>query len=58
MTAISTLGGLDQPPAGIWRRTTRALGKLWASVLAWPEAPARSGRQTPPPSEYYNYPPF
>jgi hypothetical protein len=59
MTAIAApRGPRNQPPAGILHRTTHALGKLWATMVALPEAPAGATRRKAPPPEYYNFPPF
>jgi len=46
----------NRPPAGIWHRTTHALGKLWAKMLASLEAPAAARREVPP--EVWRFPPF
>jgi len=43
--------------AGIWRRTTRALGKLWAKMIASLEAPSAAARREVPP-EVWRFPPF
>ncbi len=48
----------NQLHAGIWYRTTHALGKLWAKMVALPEAPSAAARQKAPPVEYFNFPPF
>jgi hypothetical protein len=61
MTAISETAPIDahnQPHAGIWHRTTHALGKLWAKVITLPAAPPNSARRKAPPSEYFMFPPF
>jgi hypothetical protein len=42
--------------AGIWHRTTHALGKLWAKMVASLEAPAAARREVPP--EVWRFPPF
>jgi hypothetical protein len=57
MTTISEtapVGALNRPHAGLWHRTTHALGKLWAKVIALPEA--RSAAEVPP--EVWRFPPF
>jgi hypothetical protein len=51
-------GAHTHPHAGIWRRTTHALGNLWRKVIALPEAPSAATRRKDPLSEYYNFPPF
>jgi hypothetical protein len=60
MTTISEFApksAHDQPHAGLWHRTTHALGKLWAKVIALPEArPAASRHKVP--LEYYRFPMF
>jgi hypothetical protein len=48
----------NQPHAGMWRRATHALGKLWATMITLPEAPAGATRRRALPSEYYNFPPY
>jgi hypothetical protein len=60
MTTISEAqtGARRPPHAGIWRRTTRALGKLWAKMIALPEAPSAAARRKAPPPEYFMFPPF
>ena len=59
MTTISETAptvARDRPRAGIWRRTTHALGKLWAKMVASLEAPAAARREGPP--EVWRFPPF
>jgi hypothetical protein len=61
MTTISEAaptGARNQPHAGIWHRTTHALGKLWRKVIALPDASPDSARRKALPSEYFNFPPF
>ena len=59
MTAITApRRARNQPHTGIWYRTTHALGKLWATMIALPEAPADATRRKAPPPEYYYFPPF
>ncbi len=58
MTTISETTVHNHRHAGIWHRLTRALGKLWAKVIALPEAPSAAARRGGPPSEYYMFPPF
>ena len=55
MTAINAN---NHRHVGIWYRTTHALGKLWAKVIALPEASSGAARREVPPSEYFNFPPF
>jgi len=43
--------------AGIWHRTTHALGKLWAKVIAFPEAHSAAARHEVPP-EVWRFPPY
>ena len=57
MTAISETD-THNGHAGFWHRTTHALGKLWAKVIALPDAPPNSARRKALPSEYFNFPPF
>jgi hypothetical protein len=54
MTTIS-----ETAPTGarIWHRTTRALGKLWAKVIALPEAHSDAARREVPP-EVWRFPPY
>ena len=40
---------------GIWHRTTHALGKFFAKVVALPAAPTRQKASW---SDYYMFPPF
>jgi hypothetical protein len=57
MTTISEtapVGARNRRHAGLWHRTTQALGKLWAKVIALPEA--RSATEVPP--ESWRFPPF
>jgi hypothetical protein len=57
MTTISEtapIGARHRPHAGLWRRTTHALGKLWAKVIASYEA--RPTAEVPP--ESWRFPPF
>ena len=60
MTAINDAptGTRNQPHAGIWHRTTHTLGKLWAKMIALPEAPSAAARRKAPPPEYFMFPPF
>jgi hypothetical protein len=61
MTAISETaptGARNQLHAWIWHRTTHALGKLWAKMVALPEAPSGGARRKAPPPEYFMFPPF
>ena len=58
MTTISETASHNHRHTGIWKRTTRALGKLWTKVIALPEAPSAAARRKVPPSEYYIFPPF
>ena len=60
MTAINEAptGARNRPHAGIWHRTTHALGKLWAKMIALPEAPSAAARRNAPPPEYFRFPPF
>ena len=44
--------------AGIWHRTTHAFGKLWAKVIAFPDAGPAAIRRKAPPPEYFDFPPF
>jgi len=58
MTAISDtapIGARNHRLAGIWHRTTHALGKLGAKMLGLLE-PASAGRDVPP--EAWRFPPF
>jgi hypothetical protein len=56
MTTINDIAH-NRPYAGIWRRSTHGLGKLWAKMLASLEAPsAAAGREVPP--EVWRFPPF
>jgi hypothetical protein len=60
MTTISETaptGAHNHPHAGIWHRSTRALGKLWAKVIALLEAPPAAARHEVPP-EVWRFPPF
>ncbi len=43
--------------AGIWHRTTHALGKLWAKVIALPDAHSGAARREVPP-EVWRFPPY
>jgi hypothetical protein len=43
--------------AGIWHRSTHALGKLWAKMIASLEAPSAAARHEVPP-EVWRFPPF
>ena len=47
----------DRPHSGIWHRTTHALGKLWAKMVALLEAPSAAARREVPP-EVWRFPPF
>jgi hypothetical protein len=47
----------NRPHAGIWHRTARALGKLWAKMVASLEAPSAAARREVPP-EVWRFPPF
>jgi hypothetical protein len=59
MTSISETTGIHKRPGtGIWHRTMHAVGKLWAKVIALPEAPSAATRRKVPPPEYFNFPPF
>lgn len=60
MTTISEvpIGAHDHPHAGIWRRTTHALGKLLEKMIALPEAPSATARRKAPPPDYFMFPPF
>jgi hypothetical protein len=57
MTTISETAAHNHRHAGIWRRTTRALGKLWAKVVTLPEAPSAAARREVPP-EVWRFPPY
>ena len=58
MTTISeTTGARNQPHAGIWHRTTHALGKLWGKMIALSEAHSAAARREVPP-EAWRFPPF
>ena len=48
---------ISHPHAGIWHRTTHALGKLWAKMIALSEAHSASARDEVPP-ETWRFPPF
>jgi hypothetical protein len=51
------LSGCDIERSSMWRRTTMALGKLWAAAMALPDR----GRAATPgdvPREFYRYPWF
>jgi len=57
MTTISEtapIGARNRPLTGLWRRTTHALGKLWAKVVTSYDAP--SAADVPP--ESWRFPPF
>ena len=58
MTSISETGSRNRGHAGIWHRTTHALGKLWAKMIALPDASSSAARRKAPPPEYFNFPPF
>ncbi len=58
MTTISETAAHHHRHTGIWQRTVRALGKLWATVITLPEAPSAAARREVPPSEYYIFPPY
>ena len=58
MTAIYETTSPHNPHRGLWRRTTHALGKLWAKVLALPDAPSAVARREVLPPEYFNFPPY
>ena len=47
----------DHRHAGIWRRATHALGKLWAKVIALAEAHSAAAWPEVPP-ESWQFPPF
>ena len=55
---MTTINANNQRHAGIWHRTTHALGTLWAKVIALPEAPSAAARRKVAPQDYYIYPPF
>jgi hypothetical protein len=60
MTTISGTApavGHNRPDAGIWRRSTHALSKLWAKMVASLEAPSAAARREVPP-EVWRFPPF
>ncbi|HYM72691.1 MAG TPA: hypothetical protein VET89_06890 [Stellaceae bacterium] len=44
-------------PAGIWRRTTKALGKLWVEMISLPDRGQAAPRRDPP-VEFFRFPPF
>ena len=44
--------------AGIWHRTTHALGKLWAKMIAFPEAHSAAARREVGSRDYFMFPPF
>jgi hypothetical protein len=58
MTTFSETAPRNRSHGGIWQRMTRALGKLWAKVLALPDTHSAAARRKAPPSEYYIFPPF
>jgi hypothetical protein len=55
---MTTINPHNRTHAGIWHRTTHALGTLWATVLALPDASGGATRRKAPPTEYFNFPPF
>ena len=55
---MSTANANNRRHRGMWHRTTHVLGKLWAKVIALPEARSATARREVPPSEYFNFPPF
>jgi hypothetical protein len=60
MTTVSEtapVGARHRPNAGLWHRTTHALGKLWAKVIALPDARSAAARREVPP-EVWRFPPF
>ncbi len=57
MTTISDTRARNHRHAGIWWRTTHALGKLWAMVVTLPEAPSAVARREVPP-EVWRFPPY
>jgi hypothetical protein len=57
MTTISeTTGPRNRPHTGIWRRAAHALGKVWAKMIALPEAHSAAWPEVPP--ESWRFPPF
>jgi hypothetical protein len=48
----------NTPRAGLWRRATHGLGKLWAKMIALPEAHSAAARREAIPRDYFNFPPF
>ena len=48
----------NQAHTGIWHRTTHALGKLWAKMIALPDASSVADRRRARSSDYYIFPPF
>jgi hypothetical protein len=58
ITQTAPTGAHHQPHAGFWRRTTHALGKLWAKMIALPEAPSAAARRDARPPEYFRFPPY
>jgi hypothetical protein len=58
MTAICETTSRHHPHAGVWRRATHALGKLWAKEVALPVAPSAAARREVLPPEYFNFPPY
>jgi hypothetical protein len=58
MTTISETAGAHHLHGGVWHRTTHALGKLWAKVVALPAAPSGATQRNAPPPEYFRFPPY
>jgi hypothetical protein len=60
MTTIdeAPTGAHNRLHAGIWHRTTHALGKLLEKMIALPEAPPAAARRKAPAPEYFMFPPF
>lgn len=57
MTTISETAPGGARNAGLWHRSTHALGNLWAKVIALPEARSAAARREVPP-EIWLFPPF
>lgn len=56
--SMITINAHDHAHAGIWHRTTHALGKLWRKMIALPDASSPAARRKAPPPEYFHFPPF
>ena len=60
MTTVSEAapgGARNHAHERIWRRSTHALGKLWAKLIASLETPSAAARREVPP-EVWRFPPF